>query len=50
MQVENVIVESKECGSTFQRTNARKSHKCLAERAKPVTGRGIRAWLREQSQ
>ena len=36
MQVENVAVECKECGRTFQRTSDRKRHKCLAERAKPV--------------
>ena len=36
MQVENVTVESKECGIPFRRTSDRKRHKCLAERAKPV--------------
>ena len=35
MQAENVTVECKECGRIFRRTNARKEHKCLAERAKP---------------
>ena len=36
MQVENVIVECKECGRIFHRTSDRKRHKCLAERAKLV--------------
>ena len=36
MQVENVTVESKECGRTFHRTCERTRHKNLAERAKPV--------------
>ena len=36
MQVENVILECKECGRTFRRTSDTKRHKCLAERAKPV--------------
>ena len=37
IQAENVTVECKECGRTFCRTSDGKRHKCLAERAKPIT-------------